>query len=268
MAGFVVHFNEVLPFFVQRYQSVQPMLIQDHEGILIVVLHHKLSASKLHSISVSFSFVQIFPLSPQIVMLLPSQPQPVGASARHCIQQVVFVSLFFSQTYLHRLSSSHLTSKFHHVGVALLQLNFQSSNVHRVQLLQVTTVYQFHPPSQPLPLPQLIKSAIFAQFSPFTSQTLETRIELSSLFVQINLRVGVPSGVVKVIVLSSHQTNSKEGLSLNKNLILFFNQSKIIEFPSVSVVKVIVFSLPSKTIQVVFWLVPDFKINLVRFSTQ
>lgn len=166
------------------------MLIQDHEGVLIVVVHHKLSASKLHSISVSFTFVQIFPLSPQIVTLFPLQP--VGASARHCIQQVIFQLLtFFSQTYLHRFPLSHLTSKSHHAGVALLQLNFQSSNVHRVQLLQVTTVYQFHPPPQPLPLPQLIKSAIFAQFSPFTSQTLETRIELSSLFVQINLRVGV-----------------------------------------------------------------------------
>lgn len=81
MAGFVLHFNEVLPFFVQRYQSVQPMLIQDHEGVLIVVVHHKLSASKLHSIPVSFTFIQIFPLSPQIVILFPLQP--VGASARH-----------------------------------------------------------------------------------------------------------------------------------------------------------------------------------------
>lgn len=189
MAGFVLHFNEVLPFFVQRYQSVQPMLIQDHEGVLIVVVHHKLSASKLHSIPVSFTFIQIFPLSPQIVTLFPLQP--VGASARHCIQQVWFQLLSDTQTYLHRFPFSHLTSRFHHAGVALLQLNFQSSNVHRVQLLQVTTVYQFHPSPQPLPLPQLIKSAIFAQFSPFTSQTLETRIELSSLFVQINLRVGV-----------------------------------------------------------------------------
>lgn len=188
MAGFVLHFNEVLPFFVQRYQSVQPMLIQDHEGVLIVVVHHKLSESKLHSISVSFTFIQIFP-SPQIVTLFPLQP--VGASARHCIQQVWFQLLSDTQTYLHRFPFSHLTSRFHHAGVALLQLNFQSSNVHRVQLLQVTTVYQFHPSPQPLPLPQLIKSAIFAQFSPFTSQTLETRIELSSLFVQINLRVGV-----------------------------------------------------------------------------
>ena len=165
------------------------MLIQDHEGVLIVVVHHKLSASKLHSISVSFTFVQIFPLSPQIVTLFPFQP--VGASARHCIQQVWFPLLSDTQTYLHRFPLSHLTSKSHHAGVALLQLNFQSSNVHRVQLLQVTTVYQLLQPFQPLPLPQLIKSAIFAQFSPFTSQTLETRIELSSLFVQINLRVGV-----------------------------------------------------------------------------
>lgn len=72
------------------------------------------------------------------------------------------------------------------------------------------------------------KSEMFLQFSPFVSQTFETRIALFVTLFQTNFKVKFP-----VLV---------------RNLI---------SFPS-----------PSKTIQVVFWLVPDFKINLVRFSTQ
>ena len=92
------------------------MLIQDHEGVLIVVVHHKLSASKLHSISVSFSFIQIFPLSPQIVTLFPLQP--VGASARHCIQQVIFSLTFFSQTYFRLADLDEVALQLPYTSVA------------------------------------------------------------------------------------------------------------------------------------------------------